>query len=400
MNYVTLGQNAATATLNRDAVIAAGPGLVIAVMGETGSGKSTFINTVIGNDIMDVGRDLQSCTTTLVDAQLFLDGHTVRLIDTPGFSDTHLSDTEVLKRIASYLEGMYRAGIKLSGIVYLHKLTNDKMVGSARKNLQMYRKLVGRKGLQNVVLASTKAQLVHDRTEADHRHHQLKTIYWKDMIDEGSKVWKYDGERETALRIVRSIMGNHPRALQIQRELVNEGMDLLETAAGAELNAELLAERRKKDAEVAEVKRLQEEERVEMKKEREEERKQAQAEQERIRREAETARQNDRKLHAELLEEQLVKEKKASEEREHRWRLEQEEILESNTREFERMREERDEAERKSRREQEALSRYREEQQMQQINQAEWQRQQGYGDNAAVGFFAWAAALLALPFLV
>ena len=30
MNYVTLGQNAATATLNRDAAIAAGPGLVIA----------------------------------------------------------------------------------------------------------------------------------------------------------------------------------------------------------------------------------------------------------------------------------------------------------------------------------------------------------------------------------
>ena len=30
MNYVTLGQNAATATLNKDAAIAAGPGLVIA----------------------------------------------------------------------------------------------------------------------------------------------------------------------------------------------------------------------------------------------------------------------------------------------------------------------------------------------------------------------------------
>ena len=274
------------------------------------------------------------------------------------------------------------------------------MVGSARKNLQMYRKLVGRKGLQNVVLASTKAQLVHDRTEAEHRHHQLETIYWKDMIAEGSKVWKYDGERETALRIVRSIMGNHPRALQIQRELVTEGMDLLQTAAGAELNAELLAERRKKDAELAEVKRLQEEERVEMKKEREEERKQAQAEQESIRREAEAARQNDRKLHAELLEAQLVKEKKASEEREQRWRLEQEEILESNAQEFDRMREERDEAERKSQREQEALSRYREEQQMQRANQAEWQRQQGYGNDAAVGFFAWTAALLALPFLV
>ena len=264
----------------------------------------------------------------------------------------------------------------------------------------MYRKLVGRKGLQNVVLASTKAQLVHDRTEADYRHHQLETIYWKDMIDEGSKLWKYDGERETALRIVRSIMGNHPRALQIQRELVNEHKDLLQTAAGAELNAEILAERRQKDAELVELKRLQEEERVEMKKEREEERRQAQADQESIRREVETARQNDRKLHAELLEKQLAKEKEASEEREQRWRREQEEILESNAREFERMREERDEAERRSRREQEALSRYREDQQMQQMNQGEWQRQQGYGDNAAVAFFTWTSALLALPLLI
>jgi hypothetical protein len=55
---------------------------------------------------MDVGRDLESCTTTLVDAQVFIDGYSVRLIDTPGFSDTHLSDTEVLKRIALYFEGM------------------------------------------------------------------------------------------------------------------------------------------------------------------------------------------------------------------------------------------------------------------------------------------------------
>ena len=274
------------------------------------------------------------------------------------------------------------------------------MVGSARKNLQMYRKLVGRKGLQNVVLASTKAQLVHDHTEAEHRHHQLETIYWKDMIDEGSKVWKYDGEKETALRIVRNIMANHPRTLQIQRELVKERKDLLQTAAGTELNAELLAERRMKDAQLAELKRLQEEERIEMKKEREEERRQAQAEQESIRREAEDARKKDRKLHAEMLEKQLAKEKEASEERERRWRLEQQEIVESNAREFEAMRAERDEAERKSRAEQEALWRYREEQQMQQNNQAEWQRRQGYDDNAAVGFFAWTAALLAFPFLV
>ena len=274
------------------------------------------------------------------------------------------------------------------------------MVGSALKNLQMYRKLVGRKGLQNVVLASTKAQLVHDQAEAEYRHHQLETIYWKDMIQENAKVWKYDGEKETALRIVRSIMANHPRSLQIQRELVDEHKNLLQTAAGAELNAELLAERRTKDAELAEMKRLQEEERLEMKKEREEEQRQTQAEQKKIRREAEAARKKDQKVYAEMLEKQLAKEKEASEERERVWRLEQEDIARSNAQEFERMRAERDEAERKSRSEQEALLRYREEQQMQQSNQMEWQRQQGYNDNAGAGFFAWTAALLASSLLL
>lgn len=56
---------------------------------------------------MDVGNELHSCTTTLLDAQVFVDGQSVRLIDTPGFSDTYLSDTEVLRRIASYLVTSY-----------------------------------------------------------------------------------------------------------------------------------------------------------------------------------------------------------------------------------------------------------------------------------------------------
>ena len=50
--------------------------------------KSTtqFINTVTKSQEMAVGREL------------------VRLVDTPGFSDTELSDTEILKRIAGWLQ--------------------------------------------------------------------------------------------------------------------------------------------------------------------------------------------------------------------------------------------------------------------------------------------------------
>lgn len=55
------------------------------------------------------------------------------------------------------------------------------------------------------------------------------------------------------MSIVRDIMSNHPRALKIERELVDDKLDLLQTAAGAELNAGILAERRKKDEKLAEA---------------------------------------------------------------------------------------------------------------------------------------------------
>lgn len=294
----------------------------------------------------------------------------------------------------------YGAGIKLSGIIYLHKLTNDKMVGGALKNLQMFRKLVGRKGLKNVILASTKASEVTTPGEANYRHEQLRTIYWKDMIDLGSDVCNYDGQQPSALAIVRSIMRNHPTALQIQKELVDDHKDLLQTEAGAELNAEVLAERQKADEAIAETKRLQEEERVEMKREREEERRLHLEEQAQLRLEAEAARRNDKKVLADLLEKQMAKEREVSEEREKQWRLEQEDIRRQNARELARMQAERDSADRRVREQEDAMARFREDQEMNQRNLNDWQRQQGYGDNSGTAFFAWAAGIAAiLPLL-
>ena len=56
---------------------------------------------------MKVGNGLESCTATVQTCSFSLHDHTVTLIDTPGFDDTNLSDTEVLKRIALHLEVAY-----------------------------------------------------------------------------------------------------------------------------------------------------------------------------------------------------------------------------------------------------------------------------------------------------
>lgn len=53
---------------------------------------------------MSVGMGLQSCTVNVQTSNTFqLFGRSVTLVDTPGFDDTTVSDTDILKRIAIYL---------------------------------------------------------------------------------------------------------------------------------------------------------------------------------------------------------------------------------------------------------------------------------------------------------
>ncbi|KAF9267000.1 hypothetical protein L218DRAFT_941614 [Marasmius fiardii PR-910] len=94
------------------------PTTVIAVMGATGSGKTTFINAASGGTLR-IGKGLRSCTSAVQLSPLFpLDGRQVILIDTPGFDDTNKSDYDILKMIAAFLASTYEHGQKLAGVIY------------------------------------------------------------------------------------------------------------------------------------------------------------------------------------------------------------------------------------------------------------------------------------------
>ena len=64
------------------------------------------------------------------------------LVDTPGYDDTYKSDTDILREIADWLGQVYQNRIKLTGIVYLHRISDVRIGGSGMKNLRMFRKLV------------------------------------------------------------------------------------------------------------------------------------------------------------------------------------------------------------------------------------------------------------------
>ena len=62
-----------------------------------------FINLISGSELA-VGCGLKSCTSKVETANTFeYFGKMVTLVDTPGFDDTTVSDTDILKMIAVYL---------------------------------------------------------------------------------------------------------------------------------------------------------------------------------------------------------------------------------------------------------------------------------------------------------
>ena len=85
----------------------------------------------------------------------------VYLVDTPGFDDTEMSDTDVLLTFVDWLNLQYKNELKLSGLIYLHRITDDRMTGTATRNLTMMRKLCGDENLKNVLLATTRWEMVY-----------------------------------------------------------------------------------------------------------------------------------------------------------------------------------------------------------------------------------------------
>ncbi|KAG8678962.1 hypothetical protein FRC09_019385, partial [Ceratobasidium sp. 395] len=108
-----------------------------------------FVNDASGGTL-DVGDDLQSCTQDVALSNQFqVDGRDVVLIDTPGFDDTELSDTDILLRISACEEGH-----KLTGIIYLHRITDGRIGGISRRTFKIFRELCGQKTLANVLIVT------------------------------------------------------------------------------------------------------------------------------------------------------------------------------------------------------------------------------------------------------
>ncbi|KAH6886759.1 P-loop containing nucleoside triphosphate hydrolase protein, partial [Thelonectria olida] len=231
-------------------------------MGLTGTGKSSFIRLLTNSDVT-ISHSLAACTAEVgVYSFETSGGHLVTLIDTPGFDDTHRSDTEILQDVAYFLSEVYSQELKLAGIIYLHRIFDTKMGGSALRNLNMFQALCGETGMSHVVLATTmwdKLQSVEAFEEGERKEAELRSDYWADMLKFGSQTFRHNNTRDCALRIINHILSLSGKAvLKIQREMIDDKCRLDQTQAGQQLQKELLEQNAKHERQLQQAQQYHE----------------------------------------------------------------------------------------------------------------------------------------------
>ena len=146
----------------------------------------------------------------------------------------------------------YERGCKLSGVVYIHRISDKRFTGIAGRNFRMFRELCGDTTLKNVVLVTNMwSEVSLDIGEA--RENELSSEFFKSVLDNGAQMARHHDTIQSAHDIIRGIMENHPVVLQIQRELVDERKDIVDTAAGEAVNKELNEQIRRHRAELEDL---------------------------------------------------------------------------------------------------------------------------------------------------
>ena len=135
--------------------------------------------------------------------------------------------------------GRYRQNVKLSGIIYMHRISDPKMGSISRRNFGMFRSLCGERTLKNVVIVTNMWGEVSESVGIT-RENQLRTsdTLFKPALDQGAQMMRHFNTLASAQAIIEHLIPNNPEVIQIQVEVVEQHKDVTQTTAGAVLETE------------------------------------------------------------------------------------------------------------------------------------------------------------------
>jgi hypothetical protein len=129
----------------------------------------------------------------------------------------------------------------IGGVLYLHDISLKRFTGTARRNLEMFRRLCGEDALEKVVFVTTSWQM-DAPDDHERREEQLKSNHWRPMIDKGANVRRFlgTGDSAQAWEILKILLQHADHLadidrLLIQQEVVDRRLPVPDTEAGKAL---------------------------------------------------------------------------------------------------------------------------------------------------------------------
>lgn len=161
------------------------------------------------------------------------------MVDTPGFDDSRCPDDVIANRLLEWLRQSMQQGQKLNGIIYVHRIIDPRMQGTALSNMNMFRRLCGPNCFPNVVLATTFWSQV-DPTEGARRERELCDTdeFWGKLVEKGSHVVRIGLDDHADQRLLLKIAKNKKIVFQAQQEMLDGKLNC-ETSAAQEASGSL-----------------------------------------------------------------------------------------------------------------------------------------------------------------
>ncbi|KAK4450488.1 GTPase IMAP family member 4 [Podospora aff. communis PSN243] len=224
--------------------------VLIALLGLTGAGKTTFASVASGDKTLKVGHSIYPCTQDPKAIPCKMpDGRKVVLIDTPGFDDDNRSDVQILEDIAKWMAAQgYLKRHQLDGIILLHPITVHRVGGNERARTKLLQKILGENAYKRIVIATTMWEQLNSEVDMQERLDGREKDLWHELVTRGAKISKHANNRESAYNIIQEIIERSEKYGKLepllQVELAKNPM-LVETTAGRTVKEQLLLDIKK-----------------------------------------------------------------------------------------------------------------------------------------------------------
>lgn len=197
--------------------------------------------------------NVTAATTRIVPYHFQIDKTPYCLVDTPGFDDAYSSDQEILRSISDWLTDSYRKGVRVSAILYIHRISNTRMQGSSVNNFRIFRALCGDDFGSRVRLCTTFWDLYEHTPEVPlQRMKELEDDdFWGEMCRRGSSICRVPDSQAELRAMIATVARPDPIALKIQHEVVDEGKSMQESSFVLQMQLEKQRQEHQQNMDIA-----------------------------------------------------------------------------------------------------------------------------------------------------